>query len=269
MTATVVYVAYGITSLDLGWIPESLPVVVVHNDDLLAPLGTDDNAVIDLFPGRNVGFGAGVNLALEAVDTDRIVLVNPDTVLKPGHLEALLDAPADELVTIPLREASGRPNAVVNRYWSAAAFLGSALRLGRFMPRESRRRRAVTRLLGSWGAAHREAVAESPGCWPLSERWASGAVLSLPGAALKAVGGFDPDYFLYYEDADLQQRLAHHDASLQLRLADVEPGVHEVGGSASNPHQIHAAAQARRRSAQRYASRQPGARWRVAERMVS
>ena len=31
--ATVVYVAYGVETVDLDWLPKGTPVVIVHNDD--------------------------------------------------------------------------------------------------------------------------------------------------------------------------------------------------------------------------------------------
>ena len=69
--ATVVVVAYGVNALLLDWVPATVPVVVVHNDDLLTVSSVDHPAVTHLFPGTNVGFGAGVNAALERVTTSR------------------------------------------------------------------------------------------------------------------------------------------------------------------------------------------------------
>ncbi len=46
--------------------------------------------------------------------------------------------------------------------------------------------------------------------WPLSERaagWLSGSCLLLRRRAFDAVGGFDPGFFMYFEDVDLGDRL--------------------------------------------------------------
>ena len=105
------------------------------------------------------------------------------------------------------------------------------------------------------------------GTWSLTERWATAAVLALPLVEVRAVGGFDDAYFLYYEDADLQQRLAARFPHLRLRLLDGRPGVHEVGGSATGERS--AVARHRRAAAVVYARRQSGLRWRLAALVVA
>ncbi len=265
--ATAVYVAFGVTTLDLAWIPDEVSVLIVHNDDLLPETDAVHPGAVHIRPGCNVGFGAGVNLALDQVDTDRVVLCNPDTVLAPHHWVALVAAGPDEVVTLGLTSADGVANSVVNRYWNLPAFVGTALRLGRFVPRHGSMRRVIAGLLGSWGAGHSESLAAQAGDWPLGERWGSGAVLSLPTVAVRAVGGFDEGYFLYYEDADLQQRMAAHDLTLRIRLADVPAGEHAVGGSVGTTSNREVA-RIRRRSAARYAQRQPGSAWHLTGRLV-
>lgn len=276
-SSTVVYVAYGVRTVDLGWVPEDAPVIVVHNDARFDRSSVRSD-VLHLGDESNIGFGAAVNLAIPHVQTDRLILCNPDTRLDSIHHGELTDADANELVTIPLVEDSGRPNSVVNRYWGPVGLLITALRLGRLLPRGSRRR-SMIRVFGKWGTAHADSLELVAGSWPLSERWASGAVLSLPLEAFVAVGGFDESFFLYYEDTDLQQRLATMMPSLRLRMADTAPGVHEVGGSA-NPaaHEAETGepvegtvdvAAVRLAAAATYASRQSGPGWTVTQSLIS
>ncbi|MEM8704976.1 MAG: hypothetical protein AAGE98_00850 [Actinomycetota bacterium] len=265
--STVLIVAYGITELDLSWVPTDGDVVVVHNDDRLTPDACDHPGVRHVEPGANVGFGAGMNLALAEVTTDRVILCNPDTALTVDHFRALDAAAAEPVIsTVPLLEADGTPNAVVNPYWSVPAFLATAYRLGRFAPRGGRARDAASRLLGRNGAEHLGALAQGSGEWSIHDRWVSGAVFSAPTAELRSVGGFDEDYFLYFEDADLHQRLAVANPDLVVRMADIEPAHHFVGGSAGGGGDV--VARHRFRSARTYASRQPGVAWRVAERAL-
>lgn len=266
--ATVLYVAYGVTDLDLAWIPDEVTVVVVHNDDRLPEERCRHRRVVHLRPNRNLGFGAAVNEALWSVDTDRVILVNPDTSLDEIHFRALTDARPDEIVTIPLIEEDGSPNAVVSPYWGAMTFVATALRLGRFAPRHGRLRVFVSRLLGSWGSGHRDALDHRTGTWSVTDRWATGAVLSLPLEAIMAVGGFDEQYFLYFEDADLHQRLAALFPEMKVRLADVPPAVHRVGGCAQDRAEAVTVASHRCRSAITYSTRQPGIRWRLAHALV-
>lgn len=81
---TMVSVAFGVTAIDVSWLEPEDAVILVHNDDLL-PIGTvKDRSATDVLSGGNVGFGAGVNAALELVRTPRVVLCNPDTQLTPS-----------------------------------------------------------------------------------------------------------------------------------------------------------------------------------------
>lgn len=265
MNAVAIYVAYGVDSLDLSWIPDDAEIVIVHNDDRLSVEASAHPGVRRLHPGRNVGFGAAVNLALATIDADRVVLCNPDTRVDRAHWTALATAAPDEVVTVEQFDDTGAPTSVVNGYWNLPAFLGTAFRLGRFIPRGGTARRLVTRLLGSWGRTHQnEADARH---WPLASHWASGALLSMPLAPITAVGGFDERFFLYYEDADLQQRMAVYDPSLRLRLADVEPAIHTVGATAGAAERDEVG-RIRRESAAAYAASQHGIGWTAAARLV-
>ena len=257
---TVVYVAYGIDRLNLDWIPSETSVVIVHNDERLQ--ASDRPETVSIHPGANLGFGAGVNRALEVVTTPRVVLCNPDTRLAPAHFTALAEAPPDDVAAVPLIERDGTPNSVINQYWHPMAFTATALRLGRFAPRGSVLRSLSTRLLGRWGRSHRDSLEHVAGSWPLVERWATAAVLAAPTEALRAIGGFDDEYFLYYEDVDLQQRLARRFPAMRVHLLDVEPAIHEVGGSDSGL--ASPVARHRLNAALTYARRQDGAAWAAA-----
>ncbi len=272
MRTAVVIVAYRTPGLELSWVPAEAPVVIVHNDDFLDPDDAKHPNAIHLYPGENLGFGAGVNLARGALrdgaDVDRLLLCNPDTGLSAVHWDALTDAGPTELVTVPLDGEDGVPNAVVNAYPTPVPFVAGLLRLGRFAPRGGVVRSIATRLLGSWGSGHREALAGTSGRWPLWQRWASGAVLSIPIEAFDAVGGFDEAYFLYYEDTDLQQRMATHDPTLKLVLADTAAALHLVGASAGAGGPNPVVERHRRRAAAVYASRQRGSGWPLAARLA-
>ena len=188
------------------------------------------------------------------------MLCNPDLVLTAGHWRVLTAGVSDhELVTVPLRDPDGAPTSVCSRYPTPLSHLASGYRVGRLLPRGSRRRTALARVLGRWGAAHEESLTDPAGRWPLTERWLSGAALSVPTEALRAVGGFDESYFLYYEDVDLCGRLAAHDSSLQAVVADAFPGGHTVGASADG--RTRTVERARLESAIRYTAAQPGRAW--------
>jgi len=259
---------YGVGELDLGWVPASVPVVVVHNDGRLRSSG--DPRTIDIHPGRNVGFGAGINAALRACQqARRLVVVNPDTRLRPEHWAALTAAAPHETIVIPLVDATGRATSVVSRFPTPLATVLTALRAGRLAPRGSRRRRIGARLLGRWGTAHVEGMAARPGTYPAAWWWASGAAFSIDRLRLEAVGGFDEGYFLYFEDTDLGRRIGRTFPDHVVRLARVQPGIHAVGGTAVEAADRHAARCARVASAARYASGEQGWRWRAAAAVLT
>jgi GT2 family glycosyltransferase len=268
--ATIVYVAYRTTALDLDWLPSDVPIVVVHNDDELDGDTLIGRRVEHIRGQGNVGFGAAVNLALDHVRTDRVVLCNPDVWLDREHWAALSTGAPYEVVTIPLLDGDGIPTSVVNRYPGPAALLLTAFRLGRFAPRGSRRRSVVALLLGRWGRAH--AASLDPSAGPkessLLTTWASGAACAFDTQRLRAVGGFDPAYFLYFEDVDLATRLAARFPDMTVRVVNVAPGRHAVGASSEGGGRAVADAHLLR-GAHRYASSRTGAIWRAVEALLA
>ena len=263
---TALFVAYATPSIDLVWIAPDADVLIVHNDRSLDRERVSHPRLRHLDTGSNVGFGAAVNRALREVRSERVVLCNPDLALARLHWDALVAAEPHETVTVPLVDGDGRPTSVVSRYPTPLAHLASGLRLGRLAPRGTRRRRGFATGLGRWGRAHNASLRSPVGSWPLTTRWASGAALSLDTERLRAVGGFDERYFLYYEDVDLCRRLAAAYPESVVRVADVPAGIHPVGasGGASDAATAH-----RLDAALRYARRQTGMRWRVTSRILA
>lgn len=265
---TVVVVAYGNRTLDLSWVPSRTPVVLVHNDDSVAEFWCPSSLVTHVHPGRNLGFGGGVNAALRHVKTRRVLLANPDTELTLQHWLVLDDAESEEIVTVPQHDDLGRPNSVVNLYPTAVALFAQAWRLGRWLPRGSRARALAARLLGRQGAAHVELLmplcaGQEERLLPLGEYWVSGSVLSVDSERLRAVGGFSDRFFLYYEDVDLCGRLASRFPDMRVRLrSSAGPALHTVGASArsAGARKVRAI---RRASALAYASGQQGRGWKA------
>ncbi|GLI26089.1 glycosyl transferase [Agromyces rhizosphaerae] len=148
---------------------------------------------------ENLGYGAGADAGVAALRSrpDYLVVVNPDVEFTDGAIRSLLDA-ADSV----LEGAAFGPRIVDEHgavYPSARRFprvgtgVGHAL-LGRIAPGNPWTR--AYRAEDDHGAARRETD------------WLSGACLLLRRSAYDEVGGFDHDYFMYFEDVDLGQRLA-------------------------------------------------------------
>jgi GT2 family glycosyltransferase len=259
--ATVVFVAFGVRTLPLDWIPSGAPVVIVHNDPLLDEEQSNHSGVTHVRPGENLGFGRGVNLAVEFVRSRRVIVCNPDVELGRSHWAALASGAADEVVTVRLRTSAGQPMASVLPYPSPIVLAAGTFRTVRIAPPGSRRRALLTKLLGTWGQDRRWTVETPPGRFSLRDRWVSGAVFSIDTELFRRVGGFDTDYFLYLEDTDLSGRLATLDPPIVAVVADADPGIHAVGGSARDVPAARLARRAQWESAARYASLRSGWEW--------
>jgi len=156
----------------------------------------------------NVGFGRGHNLALHAHDADCYLVLNPDAVLAPDALERgieyLARTSACGLVAPYASGPDGAPQFLCKRYHDLLTlFLRAA------MPRLARRRAArrmhryeLRDVVGADAARPAHGV-------PL----ASGACMLLTREAVRRTGGFDPRFFVYFEDYDLSLRLAADGAS--------------------------------------------------------
>lgn len=250
MTASVIYVAYATTSIDLRWVPQGAEVVIVVNRGP-RPIVIPNRVITWIEPTKNIGFGAGVNRAAAHAQGDRLIVVNPDCELTAAHWAPLAAASPEAVVTIPL-ESGNMATIVASRYPGPIDLVIGSLRL-----REGLRRLTGGRLgTKPAGGLQRGRAA------PLRTHWVSGACVSIDRQRFLAVGGFSADYFLYYEDVDLCARLAARFPDMVAEVAEVLPGRHAVAASASTSPGFAAAARAR--SAATYARRRRGPGWRAA-----
>jgi GT2 family glycosyltransferase len=268
---TVIIVTFRTEHLELEWIPPDARIVIVHNDDALDPATVTHPGARHVLSGANVGFGAGVNKGLNYVETERVLLVNPDTELRAEHWSALTSATMSEVVAIALVDQHGHFGGSANPYPTPFTLACTAWKVGRLLPRHGVVRRGIARLSQATGGGSLAiGVHHATGTWPLRQRWPSGAVVSYPTDAVRSVGGFDERFFLYAEDIDLASRLAAHHGTLVLRVADVTPGFHAVGGSRgavgstgagdAGVHEV--------RSLHRYGADRPGWRWRLCTAVI-
>ena len=256
-------VSYRSAVIDLDWVPDDAPVVIVHNDDSLNRRHVTHAATIHVGEGVNVGFGRAVNPAMAHVITSRVVLVNPDTILTGAHWRPLTSGGCHDLVVVPLVDGDGVPTSIVNQYPTPATLLLTALRVGRILGRDSAVRTALLPLLGEWGRRHHQSLIASQEArtWSAVTHWASAAACSYPTELLRRVNGFDPGYFLYLEDIDLVRRMAAADPELRVIQPEVPPGVHLVASSSRGRAGRRRADVEQARSAERYARSQAGTAW--------
>jgi N-acetylglucosaminyl-diphospho-decaprenol L-rhamnosyltransferase len=145
--------------------------------------------------GGNLGYGAAANIGAIGARAPWLLVANPDIVFRPGSLDRLLDAAAAWPDAAAWGPAILTPEG--DLYPSARALptlgpgIGHAL-AGWWWPSNP------------WTAAYRR-EREQPVEGPAG--WLSGSCLLLRRAAFEQVAGFDPAYFMYFEDVDLCDRL--------------------------------------------------------------
>jgi len=142
-------------------------------------------------PGRNLGFGAGVNRGVAVLGPCDLVLVaNPDIVLHAGALDRLAGAlalhPEWCVVGPTILNESGAVYPSVRTFPSLFDAVGHAL-LGRVWPANPCTRR------------YRESGGDAAG----NADWVSGACFLADRAMFGQLGGFDERYFMFAEDMDL------------------------------------------------------------------
>jgi GT2 family glycosyltransferase len=177
---TVTYNSAAVVSNCLNGVKLARHVIVVDNasaDDTVETVATVAPTARVIRNAKNLGFGCGNNLALERTQTEFALLLNPDARLRPGALERLVQT-ADRFP-----EAAIVAPALINADGSR--------RLSHDVPYIRRRDCPRKR--------HMEPPPEGPFCtWALS-----GAAMLLRMSALREIGFFDPNIFLFFEDNDL------------------------------------------------------------------
>ncbi|GAA1402178.1 glycosyltransferase family 2 protein [Pseudonocardia kongjuensis] len=177
-----------------------VPVVLADNgsvDGAPERAARERDGVRFLPIGENVGYGAAANRGVAGLDDSYgwVVVANPDLEWAPGSLDALLDAgarhPRAGALGPLIREPSGEVYPSAREVPSLLAGAGHAA-LGPVWPGNP------------WTTAYRRSRED------LTERpagWLSGSCLLLRRTAFDSVDGFDPRYFMYFEDVDLGRRL--------------------------------------------------------------
>jgi N-acetylglucosaminyl-diphospho-decaprenol L-rhamnosyltransferase len=169
---------------------------------------------------ENGGYASGNNAAIRPVlaanPPPYILLLNPDTIVRPGAIKTLVDFmethPEAGIAGSRLEDLDGTPQRSGFRFPSIFSELDDGLRLG-----------LMSKLLATWAVAP-----------PVSEvdcqtDWVAGASMIVRREVFEAIGLMDENYFLYFEELDFC--LASHRAGWQCWYVPESHVVHFVGQS--------------------------------------
>jgi GT2 family glycosyltransferase len=196
---TVLYNSGDVLEDCLASIPRETEIVIVDNasvDDGVARAQAVRSDAVIIRSLSNVGFGAGCNLGWRATTRPYVAFVNPDVRLRGDTLEILMQrliAEEHGIVGPALLDESGTSRACKRQPSPLVDLYGLLPAAARWAP-------------SGWdGKVERKNHVH----------WAGGTVASVEGACfvvarndLEAIGGFDEDFFLYYEEESLAARLA-------------------------------------------------------------
>lgn len=188
-------------------------IVIVDND------GNADFGDLENIPpvrivrsSKNNGFGSASNLGARNSEGEFLFFLNPDTrIISENISKILLDFEKDHSIGMVGGKLFGNDGRV--QEWSA----GSEITLNRI----------ILNNLGFIGDRN---------IWKSENRitvgWVSGTAFMIRKDLFESIGGFDEDFFMYFEDADLCKRVRdlgkaiHFDPSLEI--------IHHGGASYEN-----------------------------------
>jgi len=167
----------------LTTLPQEIPLIVVDN-------ASQDNSVdiverirsdAKIFKNEiGLGYGNGMNVGLPHVQTEYVLMVNPDTVLNAEAIDAMIAVAEENPQAGLLAPVTYNPDGSIETSHDV-----------------------VLEKRSLCPSRDGEPVPEGPIC----ADYLSGAVVMGRMSALREIGFFDPEFFLYYEDDDMCRRL--------------------------------------------------------------
>jgi GT2 family glycosyltransferase len=182
-----------------GLVAEAVETIVIDNassDDSAAMVRAEFPAVRLIESGANLGFAKGCQLGYDWTSAPVVMLLNPDTVVDPDAIAAMLDTiegdPGIGILGSRLRNSDGSfQRASGGAFPTLRNLAWNYLFLGRLLPRR-------------WAPPPVYLDDDPPGIRSID--WVSGASLTLRRAAVGPVI-FHPAFFMFGEDMELCHRV--------------------------------------------------------------
>lgn len=173
-------------------------VTVVDNapDDAVAPAAAAAHSAHYVPMTRNAGYGTAANAGAALGTAEWIIISNSDIEVSPGAIAALIAAGEASqsigMVGPEVRESDGSLYPSARPLPTLMLGAGHAV-FGKVWPGNP------------WTRRYRIALDRSGG--PVAAGWLSGSFFAVRRTAWEQVGGFDEDFFMFFEDVDLGRRL--------------------------------------------------------------
>ena len=165
--------------------------------------------------GKNIGFGAGHNLALKSVQSDYHIFINPDIIVEEGEIEkmaAYMESHKDVVVMTPkILNLDGTEQFVPKKRPKFKYIFA-----GRF----EYKFKWCYKLRSEYTL--RDVVINEP----TEIDCCSGCFMFCRTSVLLDVNGFDERYFLYFEDADLTRELQKYGKAMYVPNCSVTHAWH-------------------------------------------
>jgi len=178
-------------------------IVIVDNDGAADLRSLEKILSVKIIrPLENKGFGSASNLGARNSQGEFLFFLNPDTEIVSENIEGILNGlQCDHSIGIVGGKLLNRDGGAQD--WSA----GNEITLGRIIS-------------NNLGFIKDRRIWENENRIPAG--WVSGTALIMRKKLFESVGGFDEDFFMYFEDADLCKRVrslgkaVHFDPSLEI-----------------------------------------------------
>lgn len=185
-----------------GVIERDADVIVVDNaspDDSLSVLRAQlPPGVRFIASDRNGGFSAGINTGLAEVDSEYLLVLNPDTYFVDQSIQKALELldtqPKVGLIGLDLVNPDRSRQFSARRFYSLMDIIGRRSRLGN-LP-FIRKSVASHMMMDAWASGA-----------PFHADWVMGTGFVIRTDLFRSIGGMDESYFLYMEDVDLCARV--------------------------------------------------------------
>ena len=169
----------------------------------------------------NGGFAYGCNTGAREASGKFLLFLNPDTVAGEEAVatifERAVDDPAACIVSCRQDDERGRESIAFGQFIRPGKLTGPG--------------RAMNRIFGSINSRHGTFSVENV----LRPDWVSGSVIMINHENFLRLGGFDEDFWMYFEDMDLCKRVKDSGGDI-LYYTDISIQHHHGGSSRINIH---------------------------------